>query len=32
MNQKKYESIHNPRPTFRNTNFEAMDELGKVMS
>ena len=25
-------SIHSPRPTFQNPNFESMEELGKVMS
>ena len=32
MNFEKRESIHSPRPTFQNPNFESMDELGKVMS
>ena len=31
-NWEKLESIHSPRPTFRNPNFEPMDELGKVIS
>ena len=32
MNWEKLGSIHSPRPTFQNPNFESMDELGKVMS
>ena len=27
MNWEKLESIHSPRPTFQNPNFESMDEL-----
>ena len=30
MNWKKLGSIHSPRPTFQNPNFESMDELQKV--
>ena len=29
---EKLESIHIPRPTFQNPNFESMVELGKVIS
>ena len=31
MNWEKFGSIHSPRPTFQNPNFEPMDELGKNM-
>ena len=31
MNWEKLGSIYSPRPTFKNPNFESMDELGKVM-
>ena len=31
MNWEKLRSIHSPRPTFQNPNFESMDELGKAM-
>ena len=32
MNLEKPGSIHSPRPTFPNPNFESKDKLGKVMS
>ena len=32
MNQEKLGSIHNPKPTFQNPNFESMNKQGKVMS
>ena len=31
MNWEKLRSIHSPRLTFQNPNFESMDELGKGM-
>ena len=27
MNWEKLESIHSPRPSFQNPNFESMDEI-----
>ena len=32
MNWEKLGSIHSPKPTFQNPNFEFMDELGKNMA
>ena len=32
MNLEKPGSMHSPRPTFPNPNFESKDKLGKVMS
>ena len=32
MNWEKLGSIHSPRPTIQNTNFDSMDELEKAMS
>ena len=30
MNWEKLGSIHSPRPTFQNPNFESIDELEKL--
>ena len=32
VNWEKLGSIHSPRTTFQDPNFESMDELGKGMS
>ena len=32
MNSEKFEGIYSQRPTFNNTNFGSMDELGKILS
>ena len=32
MNWEKLGSVHSPRPTFQNPNFQSMGELGKNMS
>ena len=32
INWEKVGSIHSPRPTFENPNFESIDESGIVMS
>ena len=32
MNWEKLGSIHSPRPTFQNPNFESIDELENDMS